>query len=46
MASRVHLTKNAGLSLSDVTLYISTTGALQYITLTRHEIAFLVNKFS
>lgn len=46
MASRFHLTKNADLSLLDVTLYISTIGALQYITLTRPEIAFLVNKLS
>lgn len=46
MASRFHLTKNADLSLLDVTLYISTIGALQYITLTRPEIAFLVNRLS
>lgn len=46
MASGVYLTKDTGLSFLDVTLYRSIVGALQYISLTRPEIAFSVNKLN
>lgn len=46
MASGVHLTKDIGQPLQDVTLYKSTITALQYLILTRPEITFTVNKLS
>lgn len=46
MASGVYLTKDIGLSFPNVTLNRSTVGALQYIILTRQEIAFSINKLS
>lgn len=46
MASGVHLTKDIGQPLQDVTLYKSTVTALQYLILTRPEITFTVNKLS
>ncbi|KAH9800494.1 retrovirus-related pol polyprotein from transposon RE1 [Citrus sinensis] len=46
MLSGVAFTKADGEPFSDVTLYRSTIGALQYATLTRPEIVFSVNELS
>ncbi|KAH9703865.1 hypothetical protein KPL70_011249 [Citrus sinensis] len=46
MAANVPLTKTDSELFADATLYRSTIGALQYATLIRSEIAFLVNKLS
>ncbi|OMO75792.1 Reverse transcriptase, RNA-dependent DNA polymerase [Corchorus capsularis] len=43
-ATNYHLSKYVGEPFSDVTLYRSTIGALQYDTITRPEIAYYVNK--
>jgi hypothetical protein len=44
MSSSTQLSKFDGLSLTDATLYRSTVGSLQYLALTRPDIAFSVNK--
>ena len=44
MASNLKLSKNVGDPFQDVTLYRSTVGALQYLTFTRPDISFSVNK--
>jgi hypothetical protein len=46
MFASAPLSKFDGLSLSDATLYRSTVGALQYLAITRPDIAFAVNKCS
>lgn len=44
MASNLKLTRHGHDLISKPTLYSSTVGALQYVTVTRPEIAYLVNK--
>jgi hypothetical protein len=44
MSSSTSLSKFVGPSFSDKTLHISTVGALQYLSFTRPDIAFAVNK--
>ena len=44
MVSNLKLSKNVGDPFQDVTLYRSTVGALQYLTFTRPDISFSVNK--
>lgn len=46
MASSPPLSKFLGISLTDASLYRSTVGALQYLSITRPDIAFAVNKVS
>ena len=46
MSTGHYLTKGPGNVISNVSQYISAVGALQYVTLTRPEIAFSVNKLS
>jgi hypothetical protein len=46
MAASASLSKFAGITLTDATLYRSTVGALQYLAITRPDIAFAVNKCS
>lgn len=46
MATSHYLTKSAGAAISNSSHYISIMGALQYVTLTKPNIAFLVNKLS
>ncbi|XP_019055697.1 PREDICTED: uncharacterized protein LOC109115785 [Nelumbo nucifera] len=44
MATSMKLSKFSGTSLADPTEYQSVVGALQYVTLTRPDISFVVNK--
>ena len=44
LAATLKLSKLEGVALSDPTLYRSMVGALQYITLTRPDISFVVNQ--
>jgi len=44
MVSKCKLSKQGAYIFSNLTLYRSVVGALQYATLTRPEIAFVVNK--
>jgi hypothetical protein len=46
MAATTSLNQFSGSTFNDVTLYRSTVGALQYLSLTRPDIAFAVNKVS
>ena len=46
MSTGQQLTKALGSEISNISQYRSIIGALQYITLTRPEIAFTVNKLS
>lgn len=41
-----HITKDSGTTIANASEYRSLVGALQYIILTRPEIAFSVNKLS
>lgn len=41
-----HLSLNSGTSLDDIRLYISTIGALQYLTHTRPDIAYIISHMS
>lgn len=41
-----HLSLNSGTSLDDLRLYISTIGALQYLTHTRPDIAYIISHMS
>ncbi|XP_015867116.2 uncharacterized mitochondrial protein AtMg00810-like [Ziziphus jujuba] len=45
-STSAHLGASIGSPLSDVFLYRSTIGMLQYLTITRPEISFIVNKLS
>ncbi|XP_042953551.1 uncharacterized mitochondrial protein AtMg00810-like [Carya illinoinensis] len=44
MAFSTHLSLNDGPDFDDPTLYQSTVGSLQYLSLTRTDVAFVVNK--
>ena len=46
MSTGHYLTKESGNVISNASQYRSAVGALQYVTLTRPEIAFFVNKLS
>lgn len=46
MTSSLKLSKDRGSPLTNPTPYRSMVGVLQYLTLTRHDIAFVVNKLS
>lgn len=46
MATNASLSKFSGSQFSDITLYRSTVGSLQYLSLTRSYIAFVVSKVS
>jgi hypothetical protein len=46
MSSTTSLTAHEGESFPDVTLFRSTIGALQYLSFTRLDISFTVNKLS
>ena len=46
MVYGVNLTQESGENFSDASLYRSTIGALQYLTISRPDIAFAVNKLS
>lgn len=45
-SSLIALSKSVGSSFGDTFRYRSTIGALQYLTLTRPEISYIVNKLS
>lgn len=46
MSTALKLSKNHGVALTNPTTYRSVVGSLQYLTLTRPDIAFTVNKLS